>query len=334
MSVEKLINDWKNKIFKPVYLLHGEEDYFIDQVIDYAEKNILTESESSFNLTVFYGKDADWINVVNACKRYPMFSELQVVIIKEAQMMNNIDKLELYMESPLSSTIFVIGHKYKTYDKRTKLYKLIEKKGEVFLSLKINDEKVHDLIYSITKKHHFNISEKAVLLMQQNIGNNLSRIVTEIEKLLINLKDKNTIDEDDVEKYIGISKEYNVFELQETIAKRDLLGSLKIINYFASNPKASPIHATLPALYAFFSKVYSVYGLSDKSESAIKPIFYNNYYSTKQGMTAMKNYGYAGVERVILLLQHYNLKSLGVGDTGSEDAMLMREMVVKMMLKD
>lgn len=334
MSADKIINDWKKKIFKPMYLLHGEEDYFIDQVIDYAEKNILSESESSFNLTVFYGKDADWINVVNTCKRYPMFSELQVVILKEAQMMNSIEKLESYLESPLASTIFIIGHKNKTYDKRTKVYKLIEKKGEIFLSQKISDDKVHDLIYSFIQKNQFNISEKAVLLMQQNIGNNLSRIVTEIEKLLINLKDKNTIDEDNVEKYVGISKEYNVFELQETIAQKDLLGSLKIINYFASNPKASPIHATIPALYAFFSKVYSVYGLSDKSEAGIKPIFYNNYYSTKQGMTAMKNYGYAGVERVILLLQHYNLKSLGVGDSGSEDAMLMREMVVKMMLKD
>ncbi len=334
MSVDKIINDWKKKIFKPVYLIHGDEDYFIDQVIDFAEKNILSESESSFNLSVFYGKDADWINVVNACKRYPMFSELQVVIIKEAQMMSSIDKLEAYVESPLSSTIFIIGHKNKTYDKRTKLFKLIEKKGEIILSQKINDDKVHDFIFSITKKHQFNISEKAVLLIQQNIGNNLSRIVTEIEKLLINLKEKNTIDEDDVEKYVGISKEYNVFELQEAIAKKDLLGSLKIINYFASNPKASSIHAALPALYAFFSKVYSVYGLSDKSESGIRPIFYNNYYSTKQGMNAMKNYGYAGVERVILLLQHYNLKSLGVGDSGSEDAMLMREMVVKIMLKD
>ena len=277
MSFEKIINEWKKKSYKPVYLLHGEEDFFIDQIVEFAENKLISESEASFNLTVFYGKDAEWTNVINTCKRYPMFSEIQVVILKEAQMMNSIDKLESYIESPLPSTIFVIAHKNKTFDKRTKLYKLIEKNGEIFLSLKITDDKVQDWILSTVKKHHLEISEKAVLLLQQNIGNNLSRISGEIEKLKINLKEKHFIDEDVIEKYVGISKEYNIFELQEAITRRDLPAAIKIINYFGSNPKASPIHQALPALYAFFSKVYTAFGMNDKSENGLKSLFYFNY---------------------------------------------------------
>ena len=332
MSVEKIIADWKKGKFKPVYLFHGEESYFIDQLIDFAENNIIKPEEADFNKTIFYGKDTDWVPVVTACRRHPMFADKQLVMIKEAQSMNSIEKLETYLESPLASTILIIAHKGKTIDKRTKLFKLLDKNGEIFISTKIQDYKIHDWISEYVSSVGMKISSKSVSLLQENIGNDLGRIVTEIEKLKINLGDKKTIDEDVIEKYIGISKEYNIFELQAAIATKNLSAAIKIINYFERNPKSAPIQMALPALYTFISKVYAVYGLSNKSEFALKPLFYNNSFAVAQATTIMNNYGYSGIEKLILLLHHYNMKSLGVGDSATEDAALMKEMVAKMVV--
>ena len=274
MSVEKIIQSWKKNEFKPIYWIEGEEDYYIDFLLNYAENNILSESESSFNLSIFYGKDADWMNVINACKRYPMFSEKQVVLLKEAQQMSSIDKLESYVENPLSSTIFVVGYKSKSYDKRTKLYKLLSKTAEIVTLPKIKDDKINEWISNYVKSIGFSISSKASLLLQEHIGNDLNRIVSEIDKLKVNLKDNKSIDEDVIEKYIGISKEYNIFELQAAIANKSIASAIKIINYFESNPKAGPIQMVLPALYSFFSKVYAVYGMSNQTENVLKAHFY------------------------------------------------------------
>jgi DNA polymerase-3 subunit delta len=332
MSADTIIASWKKKSFQPIYWLEGEEPYYIDSLIRYAEQHILSESEASFNLTVFYGKDADWTAIINACKRYPMFAEKQVVILKEAQQMNGLEKLEPYMEDPLASTIFIVGYKGKGVDKRTKLYKTLSKKAEVFNSVKIKDDKIYDWILQQIKLKGLTATSKAISLIEEHVGNDLSRIETEIEKLSINLTHKKEIDEDDIEKYIGISKEYNIFELQAAIAKKDLAKAIQIIAYFESNPKAVPIQMALPALYSFFSKVYQAYGMKDQSDNALLPVFYRNFYSLKQAKETMRNYGYTGVERIILLMNHYNLKSVGVGDAGTGSASLMREMVVKMML--
>ena len=330
MSAEKIISEWKNRQFKNIYWLEGEEDYYIDMVMDYAEHHILNEAEAGFNLTVFYGKDADWTSVINACTRYPMFAERQVVLLKEAQQMKDIDRLESYAENPLSSTIFVVGHKTKTLDKRGRLYKLLKKSAEIFTSEKIKDYKLQEWIGEYVRSQGYKINTKAISLLEEHIGNDLNRIVNEIEKLALNLKGKKDITEDDIEKYIGISKEYNVFELQAAIAKKDLAKAIKIIQYFEGNPKAGPIQMVLPALYASFSKVYTVFGMQDRSEAALKPHFYFNGNAVKNALETINNYGYDGIERILLLLHHYNLKGVGVGDTGTPDASLMKEMVVKM----
>jgi len=169
-----------------------------------------------------------------------------------------------------------------------------------------------------------------ISLLEEHIGNDLNRIINEIEKLALNLKGRKDITEDDIENYIGISKEYNVFELQAAIAKKDLARAIKIIQYYEGNPKAGPIQMVLPALYASFSKIYTVFGMKDHSEAALKPHFYFNSTAVKNAMETIKNYGYDGIERILLLLHHYNLKGVGVGDTGTSDASLMKEMVVKM----
>ena len=333
MSAEKIISGWQKKKYQPVYWLEGEEEYYIDLVTAYAEQHLLTEQEASFNLTVFYGRDADWAAVLNACKRYPMFAERQVVLLKEAQHMKEIDKLEPYITTPLSSTIFIVAFKGKTLDKRTKLYKLLQTNAEYFNSQKIKEGKIQEWIMELAATKGLSIKPKASALLEEHIGNDLSRIANEIDKLTINLKDKkNEITEDDIETYIGISKEYNVFELQAAIARKDLARAIQIINYFESNPKAVPIQQALPALYSNFSKVYSVYGLPDKSDTALRPVFYFNPNALQQAKDMMRNYGYEGMERLLLLLHHYNLKSVGVGDTGSSGAALMKEMVVKMMM--
>ena len=332
MSAEKILASWKKKKYEPVYWLDGEEEYYIDLLINFAEHELLTPEESSFNLTVFYGRDADWAAVINACKRYPMFAERQVVLLKEAQHMKDIDKLESYVSSPLASTIFIAGYKGKPLDKRTKLHKVLQSKAEVFTSAKIKEGKIHEWIAEHVKSKGFSIQPKSVALLEEHIGNDLSRIANEIDKLSVNLKNKTNIDEDDIEKFIGISKEYNVFELQAAVARKDLPKALTIINYFGSNPKAVPIQMALPALYAHFSKVYAIYGMNDKSDTALKPMFYFNSNSVQQAKEIMKNYGYAGVEKLLLLLHQYNLKSIGIHDSGTTGALLMKEMVVKMML--
>ncbi len=332
MSAEKILSSWKQKKYKPVYWLQGEEEYYIDQLVNYAEHQLLSEAEAEFNLTVFYGRDADWAAVMNACKRYPMFAEKQVVLLKEAQHMKEIDKLESYIAAPLSSTIFIVAFKGKGVDKRTKLHKLITTDAELFNSEKIKEYKIQEWIAELVQSKGYSIQPKCVALLEEHIGNDLSRIANEIDKLSLNMAGKKKIEEDDIEKYIGISKEYNVFELQDAIAKKDLVKAIKIINYFESNPKAVPIQMALPALYAFISKTYAAFGLADKSDNALKPLFYFNVNSLQQGKLMMKNYGYPGVERLLLLLHHYNLKSVGVGDNGTSGPLLMKEMVAKMMI--
>lgn len=332
MSAEKILSDWKKKLFKPVYWLEGEEDYYIDKVVNYAEHSILSESEASFNLSVFYGKDASWSDVVNACMRYPMFAEKQVVLLKEAQQMKDIDKLENYIEHPLTSTIFVVSYKEKTLDKRTKLYKTIKKDGEVFTSEKIKEYKLVDWVTDYVQSQDFSMSQKGVLLLVDHLGNDLNRVVHELEKITVNLGQRKTITEDDIEKYVGVSKEYNAFELQAAMSKKDLAKAIKIIQYFEGNPKAAPIQLVLPALYGFFSKLYIIFGMADKSEAAVKPFFYNNPYAAKEALATAKMYGYEGVERALLLLHEYNLKSVGVNDSGTSDGSLLKEMVVKMMV--
>ncbi len=332
MSVEKIIAAWDKKNFKPLYWLEGEEEYYIDQVMEYAEHHILTEAEASFNLTIFYGKDAEYANILNACKRYPMNAAHQVVLLKEAQHMKDIEKLEPYFAAPMATTIFIVGYKEKGYDKRKKMYNTIKANAEILTTKKIADYKIQEWIIETVKNKGYTIQPKSAALLEEHTGNDLSRIINEIDKLAINLAGKKSITEDDIEKYIGISKEYNVFELQAAIAKKDLANSIKIINYFESNPKAVAIQALLPALYSYFSKIYIVFGMKDKSDAALKPLFYFNQTALAQAKDAMKNYGPEGVEKILLLLHHYDLKSKGVGDNGTSGALLMKEMVAKIML--
>lgn len=330
MAVEKIISEWSKKQFKPVYWFEGEEEYFIDKAVQYAEHHILNESEASFNLTVFYGKDASWADVVNACRRYPMFAERQVVLLKEAQQMRDVEKLESYIEAPLSSTIFIVSYKEKKVDGRSKFAKVLKEKAVLVTTKKIYDNQLPDWTQELLKSKDLAISPKGLALFVDHIGNDLIRIESEIEKISINLGKRKTITEEDIEEFVGVSKDFNVFELQGALARKDLAKAIRIIQYFESNPKAAPIQLILPSLYGFFSKVFMVFGVSSADEKAVAAAIGVNPFFAKDYLVAAKAYGFQGVERILLLLHQYNLKSIGIHDAGTEDGSLMKEMVCKM----
>jgi DNA polymerase-3 subunit delta len=331
MAAEKIIGEWKENIFIPVYWLEGEQPYFIDKIIHYAEHHILPEAAAGFNLTVFYGKDADWASVINACRKYPMFSDRQIVILKEAQQMKDIEKLEPYVQKPLASTIFIVGYKDKKLDGRSSLAKLV-KKSAYLNSEKIKDYQLAEWTSSMIQTKKLQISPKALMLLLDHIGNDLSRLENEIEKLSLNLQQRKNITEQDIETFIGISKEFNVFELESAIAKKDLSKAIRIIQYFKANPKAAPIQFILPALYGYFSKVYSTFGMQEKSEQAVKVLFYNNSFAAKQALQTAAAYQLQGIEKILLLLHQYNLKSIGINSDGTEDSELMKELVAKIIM--
>jgi DNA polymerase III subunit delta len=331
MSVEKILGDWKKSKFKPVYWLEGEEEFYIDQLVSYAEHSILSEAEAGFNLTVFYGKDADWTAVINACRRYPMFAERQVVLLKEAQQMRDIDKLEVYIDKPQPSTVFVVAYKEKKIDGRSKLAKMLKDKSELYTTKKMYDNQLPEWTAGLIGSKGYEITQKALLLLVDHIGNDLSRINNEIEKLLVNLAGRKTITEDDIERYVGISKEYNVFELQDAFAKKDRVKAIRIIQYFEGNPKAGPIQLILPSIYNFFSKAYMIFAQPDGDEKGIAAAIGVNPYFVKDYLAAVRNYGYEGIESGLLLLHTYNLKSIGIGSVNAEDGSLLKELVIKMM---
>jgi DNA polymerase-3 subunit delta len=260
-----------------------------------------------------------------------MFAERQVVLLKEAQQMKDIEKLEAYIENPLASTVFVVSYKEKKLDARKKFARLVKEKGVLVTTKKMYDRELPEWTQQLIQSKGLSITPKGLALLVDHIGNDLVRIENEIDKLSVNLGKRTGITEDDIEQYIGVSKDYNVFELQSALAAKDLSRSIQIIQYFEANPKAGPIQLILPSLYSFFSKVFMVFGAGTQDEKTIAGSIGVNPYFLKDYLQAARLYTYPGVEKVLLLLHHYNLKSVGVGSANTGDASLLKEMVVKMM---
>jgi len=332
MNLNQIFNELKKGVLKPVYWLEGEEDFFIDQIINYAEHKILTENEASFNLNVLYGKDSSWVDIVNICRKYPMFSEKQIVILKEAQAMRDIEKLEGYIDKPLPSTSLFIAYKGKKVDGRTKLAKLLKDKSVFFTSKKLYDSDLPDWTSELIKSKGFTIQNKALFLLIDHIGNDLSRLNNEVDKLTLNLEKRNNITEDDIEKYVGVSKEFNVFEFQHAIANKDLYKAVRIIQYFEANPKAAPIQIIFPSLYNYFSKVQMIYTVPSRDEKTVATAIGVNSYFVRDYIQTATRFTSDEIEKMILLLHQYNLKGVGVDDVGTSDGMLLKEMVAKMII--
>jgi len=339
MSADDIIKDLKNRKFKPLYLLHGDEPYYIDLVGNYVEHKVLSDAEKGFNQTVLYGKDTDIMTVLNAAKRYPMMADYQVVLVKEAQDMKwgkddddkkSINPLLSYLESPLPSTILVFCYKYGKFDKRKKTYKAIEKNGLVFESAALYDNKVPGWIEGFINDKGYGISHPATMMLAEYLGNDLSKIANELEKLMLNVSAGQEITLELVQNNIGISKEYNVFELQTALGKKDVFKVNQIVNYFEANPKANPIVLVLGNLNNYFSKVLAYHYVKDRSpqnlarELGVNPFFIKDYEQ------AARSYDYGKTMRIISYLREYDLKSKGV-ESNAEDGALMKELMYKIL---
>lgn len=332
MKYESIITDLKNRSYRPIYFLMGEEPYYIDRITEYINNHVLGESERSFNLTVMYGKDTDVETIINTAKRYPMMASHQVVIVKEAQHIKNIDKLQYYAQKPLKSTILVINYKYQKLDKRKKIYKALQENGVIFNSKKIYEDKVPSWIISFLKTKNISIDPAGAMLLTEFLGNDLSKIANELNKLTITLPEgQHKITSGHIEKNIGISKDYNNFELQNALIHRNAPKAYKIIHYFGSNPLQNPIVLTITSLYFFFSKLLLYHFLNDRSQRNVAASLGINPFFVKDYQKAATNYNTKNVVSVISILREYDLRSKGVNNVSASTGDLLKEMVYKIL---
>lgn len=321
---------WKNlqaKKFDPVYFLCGEEPYYIDLIEEFISNNVLETHEKDFNYSMFYGRDADPLSVLNEAKQYPTFAERRVVVVREAQDFKAKDWeiFEKYLENPVKSTILVFAHKNKTLDKRTKISKIIEKNTVFFESNKIADESLPNWITGYVKKKNFVIHNEASRILAENLGNDLSRIANEIDKIAVLLADQSEITSDIIERFIGISKEYNITEFNNAIIKRDFSKAMKMVLYFEKNPKAGPIIAIIAYMYNHFSKLFVLHQLKDinaaKKALGWIPADVSN---------GVKYYNPQETQQILHLLCEYDAKAKGLYATGNNsNAELLKELVFK-----
>jgi DNA polymerase III subunit delta len=328
---DELLRDLKNKIFLPIYLLEGEESYFIDRITQVFEESVLTPAERDFNQTVLYGKDTTVEQLDDACRRYPMFSNYQVIILKEAQALKKLEDLLPYVEKPLKSTILVLCYKHGKADKRTKFVKTIAANGVVFTSDKLYDDKVPAWITGYLRQKNVKISPDAEELLVEYLGNDLGKIANELDKLLLNVQEGKVIDVDDIERNIGISKEYNVFELNKALGEKNILKANRIADYFASNQKDNPLVVTLGTLYSFFSKLFMFHLVKNSSDKEIASTIGVNPYFLKEYKLAAQKYNQPHTERAIALLQEYDLRSKGVNSGTISEGELLKELVYRIL---
>lgn len=332
MDYEKIISDLKKGIYRPIYFLMGEEPYYIDKISNYIAANILNEEEKAFNLTILYGKDVDAAAITNAAKRYPMMSEYQVVIVREAQNVRNIDDLVYYASGPLQSTILVICYKYKKLDKRKKLYKEIAANGLIFESGKIYEDRIPEWITTHLREKGYSITPPASRLLTEFLGNDLEKIEMELGKLMITLSpSQKNVTPALIEENIGISKDYNNFELQKALVQKDTLKIFRIVDHFAHNEKDNPFTLTVTSLYYFFNKVLLYSLLKDKSRENVADKLHINPYFIADYQQASKAYPPAKTFQIIGLLREYDLKSKGVGNLSATSGDLLKELVYKIL---
>ena len=332
-TYEEIARDLKNRIYKPVYYLMGEESYYIDRISEYIAQTVLNENEKEFNQTILYGADTDIATIINAAKCYPMMSKYQVVIVKEAQGVKNIDELSYYLQKPLESTILVLCHKHGVLDRRKKLAAEIEKVGVLFESKKIKDAQLTGFITSYLKRKSIEIEPKASEMMAEFVGTDLSRMAGELEKLIITLpKGQKRITPEQIEQNIGISKDYNNYELRNALIIKDVFKANQIIKYFEENPKTNPLQMTLSVLFNFFSNLMLAYYAPEKSEQGIAAqLGLKSPWQSKDYLAAMRKYSGVKVMQIIGEIRYCDAKSKGVGNSSLGDGELLRELVYKIL---
>jgi len=329
-EIKELVTDIKNRKLKPIYFLMGEEPYYIDKISDFIEDTVLTEEERGFNQMVLYGRDVSIEDIVSNAKRYPMMAEYQVVIVKEAQdLSRTIEKLAAYADQPQPTTILVINYKYKKIDKRKSLYKALKKTGIIYESKKLYENQVSDWIRRVLSPKGYSITPKAAQMLVEFLGTDLSKINNELEKLQIILPKGSQITPEVIEENIGISKDYNNFELRKAIGERNTLKAHKIVNYFAENPKDNPMVVTVSLLFNFFSQLLHYHGLKDKSPRSVATALRINPYFVNEYVTSARNYPMRKVSAVIAVLREFDVKGKGVGANAVPQGDLLKELLVR-----
>jgi DNA polymerase-3 subunit delta len=341
MNFEQIIKDLKNKVYYPIYFLHGDEAYYIDKLADYIEEHVLSESEKEFNQTIVYGKELDTLTLLSYAKRYPMMSNYQVLIIKEAQEMKGLAAKESakddrnpmleYVQNPQRSTILVFCYKYKTLDKRTKLAKTLDKQAVVFESKKLYENKIPDWVTDYVHEKGFKISAEAATMISEFLGNDLSKITNEIDKILLSPVPAKEITAELIEENIGVSKDFNIFELHSALGKRNVYKANQIVNYFAANPKNSPMVLTLSSLFGYFVKVLTYHKLPVKSRNEVASALGVNPYFVGDYEMAARAYPEQKVLSVISAIREYDLKSKGVNNGSSTEGDMLKELVWKIL---
>lgn len=330
LTFDQLRTSIRKKEFQPIYFLHGKEDYFIDEITKLIETKVLTESEKAFNQTVLYGKESDHLAVVDSARRYPMMASHQVVILKEAQEMRSLKELKSYIEKPLDTTILLICHKHKKFNFNSKFGKALKQKAVIFESKPLYDNQVPDWISKWLKGRKLSITPPAAQLLAEYLGTDLSKLSNELEKLVLNLPEGTEVNPKHVEDNIGISKDYNVFELQRALGQGDVLKANRIVQYFASNPRKNPLPVVVGSLYNYFSKIYLYHYAKNLPETELLSILQlRSAYFLKEYRASARFFTPNRVKKAISTLRTYDLKSKGIdyNSTGKQDGDLLKEMV-------
>ena len=333
LSFHQIMASLQKKEYFPIYFLHGEESFYIDELCNHIEANALDESAKAFNQTILYGKDIDYKTVLDSARRYPVMSDKQVVIIKEAQELKALDKLEAYFEQPLDSTILVFAHKHKKLDGRKKYASILKKSAKtcLFESKPLYENQVPNWINNYLKDRNIHIKPAATSLLAEYLGTNLSKISNELNKLTLNLPKGGAIDKNIIQRNIGISKDFNVFELQNALGKRDQFKSFLIVKYFIANPKNHPLPMITATLYNYFSKVYICQSMLRSSNQDIATTLSVNKFFVGDYINAARQYDRAQLENVIATLKDYDLRSKGVNNVNFTPGELLREMIIKIL---
>ncbi len=325
-ELKKLFQGLQAKQYAPVYLIDGEEPYYLDIITDYFENNILTAAEKDFNLLVLYGKDSDWTEVMNACRRFPMFAEKQVVILKDAAQLKGLNELAAYIQKPSPTTIFLIEHRFKKADGKTKLVKYAKEKGIHYTSDKIRDEQIPNWIHAQGNEIGFHIGERESQILATYLGNDLQKIMNEIEKVRINVPDEKELTTQLIQKYIGVSREYNVFEFPEALTSGDRDKLYRMLAYFLANPKSAPMVLLIGSFYSHFNRLYLAHFAKGKTDKDAAAIIGVPPFRVRDVMAATQQWPLQRVERCLLLLGTYSTMAVGI-KYNSGDRELLKEMV-------
>ncbi len=328
-QVIQITKDIKAGNLKPIYFLMGEEPYYIDKLTEFIEQNVLEEHERDFNQSILYGRDVTMEDVIGTAKRFPMMADRQVVVVREAQELSRtIDKLEAYAENPQPTTVLVFAYKYKTLDKRKKITKLLDKVGVVFESKKLYENQVGDWIKRVLSGQGYSIDNKAVAMLVEFLGTDLSKINNELDKLKIILPKGHTFTPNDIEENIGFSKDFNNFELRKAIGEKNQVKAYQIVDYFAQNPKDNPLVVTTGLVFGFFSQLLQYHGLKDKSQMNAAKILKVNPYFVKDYEVAFRNYPMKKVSAIVSALRTIDVKSKGVGAASTSQHDLLKELLI------